>query len=454
MLKYHVIIISYAFVMSQYRKLLKFVDRIDSLKNQGIGLAPERPDISVFSEIFYSDDGVKSPYLVLDEVNAVKNPKSLTFAAVFELRKLCDTCLMLSGSPIDNTWPDIFSFLQFVEGHNIRAKQKMLQLLGTPDQNRPGRFKPPSGQRFLRFLQILNSFVVRRPESTINLPPLEEHTVRFSLDQDEADMSNEAFDTYTIAVRISKSEGSNKPKEKGTQFKSLTHALQHACHPKMVDLMEYIRFSHQNQDDITSEDEDVLYDADAIAKWTEWREMLKSDNNWHSSRILALIDAFNMRRDLDPSCSVIIFDESVYFLDIVQIAFAAMYEPVECLRYDGRETPVKRGEILTEFQKADGFKVLLMSRAVGGLGLNIVCANVVILCGPWWKKEWEEQAMKRAYRPGQKRPVTFVRLFADGCDAEKYKAKVRDRKHKFNTKVVQAITRGDDERPQVWDNFR
>ena len=115
--------------------------------------------------------------------------------------------------------------------------------------------------------------------------------------------------------------------------------------------------------------------------------MLKRDNNWQSSRILALIDAFNKQRDLDPSCSVIVFDESVYFLDIVQIAFVAMYEPVECLRYDGRETLIKRGHILSEFEKADGYKVLLVSHAASSLGLNIFCANVVILCGSWWKKE-------------------------------------------------------------------
>ena len=142
-------------------------------------------------------------------------------------------------------------------------------------------------------------------------------------------MSNEAFENYVIAMRISGSEGSSKRKEKGAQLKNLTHTLQHACHPKMVDFMEYIHLSHQSQDEMTPEDEDVLYDADAIAKWSEWWEMLKSDNNWYSSRILVLIDAFNKWRDLDPLYSVIIFGESVYFLDIVQIAFAAMYEPVQ-----------------------------------------------------------------------------------------------------------------------------
>ncbi|KAF2799652.1 hypothetical protein K505DRAFT_208774, partial [Melanomma pulvis-pyrius CBS 109.77] len=63
--------------------------------------------------------------------------------------------------------------------------------------------------------------------------------------------------------------------------------------------------------------------------------------------------------------------------------------------------------------------VLLMSRGASGLGLNITWANIVIQCGPWWKKEWEQQAMKRVSRPGQTRPVTYVMMFAENCEAER-----------------------------------
>ena len=155
---------------------------------------------------------------------------------------------------------------------------------------------------------------------------------------------------------------------------------------------------------------------------------------------------------MDPDCCVIIFDESVYFLHILQIALESMFESAQCLRYDGREPPERRGAILEDFQANNG-KVLLMSRAAGGIGLNIAWANVVIQCGPWWKREWEEQAFKRAWRPGQTRPVYFFTLYAENCSAEKYKAKIRDKKHKFNIKVVNAITRTDNEKPKVWDDL-
>lgn len=103
---------SYSFVMSQYRKIRKYTERIADIKHSRETLLPKRPDTSIFSEIFYSEHKVKSPYLVLGEVNAA-NAESLAFAAIMELRKLADICVMLSGGPIDNTWLDIFAILQW-----------------------------------------------------------------------------------------------------------------------------------------------------------------------------------------------------------------------------------------------------------------------------------------------------------------------------------------------------
>jgi SNF2 family DNA or RNA helicase len=208
--------------------------------------------------------------------------------------------------------------------------------------------------------------------------------------------------------------------------------------------MEFIRFDTSRDDE---ENNDTLYDPAEISYWSKWRENLKVGDKWWSSRIQAIIDAFNKQRDLDPHCSVIIFDESVYFLDIVQIAFKSMDEPVDSIRFDGRTPPEKRSTLLQDFKQADGAKVLLMSRAAGGVGLNVVSANVVIQCGPWWKAEWETQALKRAWNQGQLREVTYILLQAD-CAAEAYKVIIRDRKHRFNNRLVTDVTRPDGEEPR------
>jgi hypothetical protein len=89
---------------------------------------------------------------------------------------------------------------------------------------RRGKFNPPTGERFLRLIHILNSFVVRRPEPTISLPRLEKITFKFKLGFAEADASNEAFRTYLTAMGIRGSEG-KAAKSKNPPFKNLTHTL-------------------------------------------------------------------------------------------------------------------------------------------------------------------------------------------------------------------------------------
>lgn len=438
--------------MSRYQKKVRYLERMAKYNSSGIGTPPDRPNLSIFSEIFESNPDILSPLLILDEVNAVKNHHSKTFEATLALRQSADTCVMLTGSPVDNQWHDIYALLQFVQGHSLRSRTALMRLVAKPVDDHPGKYKHPQGFGFAMLIQILTHFVVRRPESTVNLPPLTKRLFRFELSDNEADESNDAFDKYETAIRIAASTPGTSLEERSKAFKSLTHALQYACHPKLVELMKFIRSEGQREN--SDEDDDVLHDAAAIKHWTAWRENLKTDDAWKSSRVDALIDIFNEQRDLDPSCSVVIFDESVYFLDIVQVAFESMYEPIKCLRYDGRLPPEKRGDILQKFKGSSGSKLLLMSRAAGGVGLNIPFANIVIQCSPWWKSEWEVQAFKRVWRPGQTREVTYIVLQAKNCRAETYKAKARNKKHRFNTKVVDAITRADDEEPDVCNTFQ
>ncbi|KAF4629929.1 hypothetical protein G7Y89_g8210 [Cudoniella acicularis] len=450
LLKYDVVLVTYSFVMSQYRKLHKYVDTVAKIKQRGVPQVLERPGLSIFSEIFYAQEGVKCPYIILDESNAIKNTSSVTFAAILELRQLADVCVMLTGSPVDNTWIDLYGFLQFGEGHSIRSKRIMLDIFASKTSS--GKIRPPIGNKFRRLLQLLNSFIVRRPEDTIALPALHEQTITFRLDKGDENKSNHHYSKYSNISGMNSKDSVQQTKErKLIGWRHLTKALQYALHPQLVLIMHLARYPSGLGVDQASADQ--LYDAKEIEQWTAWRENLKKDGAWKSSRITAVIDVFNERRDIDPECGVLIFDESVYFLDIVQIAFANMYDPVECMRYDGRETSERRAATLEEFKKAPGPKVLLISRAVGGVGLNITAANVVILCGPWWKSEREKQAIKLSHRVGQTREVYAFRVMANCCGVEAYKAGVRDKKDKHNSKIISHITRKDGDLPLVWDNL-
>lgn len=54
----------------------------------------------------------------------------------------------------------------------------------------------------------------------------------------------------------------------------------------------------------------------------------------------------------------------------------------------------------------------LMSTKVGGTGLNLTAANVVVLFDPDWNGSNDQQAVDRVYRMGQTRPVRIYRLVA------------------------------------------
>lgn len=56
------------------------------------------------------------------------------------------------------------------------------------------------------------------------------------------------------------------------------------------------------------------------------------------------------------------------------------------------------------------FQILLLSLTAGGVGLNLVGANYLMLVDIHWNPQLEAQACDRIYRVGQKKPVYIYRL--------------------------------------------
>jgi len=63
---------------------------------------------------------------------------------------------------------------------------------------------------------------------------------------------------------------------------------------------------------------------------------------------------------------------------------------------------------------AGDYSVFLVSTEAGGLGLNLVGANRVVIFDFKWSPMWEQQAVGRAYRLGQKKNVYVYRLRCGG----------------------------------------
>jgi SNF2 family DNA or RNA helicase len=77
----------------------------------------------------------------------------------------------------------------------------------------------------------------------------------------------------------------------------------------------------------------------------------------------------------------------------------------------------------------------LISLKAGGFGLTLTEADYVYVLDPWWNPAAEAQAIDRAHRIGQNRPVTVYRLVSAGTIEEKV-VTLQERKRDLFQRVV------------------
>jgi len=85
---------------------------------------------------------------------------------------------------------------------------------------------------------------------------------------------------------------------------------------------------------------------------------------------------------------------------------------------DGSTPAEERTRRVAAFQGGEG-DLFLISLKAGGYGLNLTAADYVVITDPWWNPAAEDQAMGRAHRIGQLRPVTVYRLVGKGTLEER-----------------------------------
>jgi SNF2 family DNA or RNA helicase len=94
---------------------------------------------------------------------------------------------------------------------------------------------------------------------------------------------------------------------------------------------------------------------------------------------------------------------------------------------DGSTPAAERGKRVAAFQRGEG-ELFLISLKAGGFGLNLTAADYVLIVDPWWNPAAEDQAMGRAHRIGQQRPVTVYRLVTAGSIEERIVDLHRDKR--------------------------
>lgn len=110
-------------------------------------------------------------------------------------------------------------------------------------------------------------------------------------------------------------------------------------------------------------------------------------------------------------------------------------------KLDGRMSARERDQTIAWFQQDQRLDVLLISLRTGGMGLTLTAASHVFIMEPSWNPSIESQAVDRAHRFGQTRPVRVVRFIMKHTIEERV-VELQQKKRALATRLLGDATSG------------
>jgi superfamily II DNA or RNA helicase len=309
--------------------------------------------------------GVEFDYVVLDEAQAIKNASTSTAKAVRLLRGRHR--LALSGTPVENHLGELWSLFEFLNP-GMLGESRVLKLGGGQARN-PG----PEARSLLA--QALRPFILRRTKQQVarELPEKTEQTIFCDLDRAQRSQYDELLRHYRGSL-LQRVERDGLGRSKMHVLEALLRLRQAACHPGLIDPKR----AHEPSAKI-----DVLLD-----------QLQELQEEGHKA---------------------LVFSQFTSLLAIVRTRLDQAGIRYEYLDGATRD----RQDHVAAFQDDEDCRLFLISLKAGGLGLNLTAAEYVFLLDPWWNPAVEAQAIDRAHRIGQTRPVFAYRLIARETVEEK-----------------------------------
>ena len=115
---------------------------------------------------------------------------------------------------------------------------------------------------------------------------------------------------------------------------------------------------------------------------------------------------------------VLIFSQMTRMLDILEDY--CWLRRWEYCRIDGSTSTADRDEAMATFNAPGSSKfIFMLSTRAGGLGINLQTADTVVLYDSDWNPQMDLQAVDRAHRIGQTKPVVIYRFMTEGTVEEK-----------------------------------
>jgi superfamily II DNA or RNA helicase len=304
-------------------------------------------------------------YAILDEAQAIKNSASRTAKCARALR--AEHRLALTGTPVENHLGELGSLFEFLNPGMLGRASALRALV------RPGTAREDGALDALA--RALRPFLLRRVKTDVlaELPEKTEQAIVCELGKEQRRLYDELRDHYRASLgrRIAKQ---GLARSKIHVLEALLRLRQAACHPALV-APRFAAAPSAKLETLLAQLEELAAASHKALVFSQFTELLAHVRSGLDSRGIA-------------------------------------YEYLDGKTRD-RKARVER------FQSDPACPVFLISLKAGGVGLNLTAAEYVFLLDPWWNPAVEAQAIDRAHRIGQTRPVFAYRLIARGTVEEK-----------------------------------
>uniref|UniRef100_A0A8C5NUR4 SWI/SNF related, matrix associated, actin dependent regulator of chromatin, subfamily a, member 1 n=1 Tax=Jaculus jaculus TaxID=51337 RepID=A0A8C5NUR4_JACJA len=313
-------------------------------------------------------------YLVIDEAHRIKNEKSKLSEIVREFKST--NRLLLTGTPLQNNLHELWALLNFLLPDVFNSADDFDSWFDT---------KNCLGDQKLveRLHAVLKPFLLRRIKTDVekSLPPKKEIKIYLGLSK----MQREWY-TKILMKDIDVLNSSGKMDK--MRLLNILMQLRKCCnHPYLFD------------------------GAEPGPPYTTDEHIISN-----SGKMVALDKL--LARIKEQGSRVLIFSQMTRLLDILEDY--CMWRGYEYCRLDGQTPHEEREEAIDAFNAPNSSKfIFMLSTRAGGLGINLASADVVILYDSDWNPQVDLQAMDRAHRIGQKKPVRVFRLITDNTVEER-----------------------------------
>ncbi|XP_052013615.1 DNA excision repair protein ERCC-6-like 2 isoform X3 [Apodemus sylvaticus] len=366
--------------------------------------------------------------IIVDEAHRIKNPK----ARITEVMKAvkCKVRIGLTGTILQNNMKELWAVPGLL-GSRIHFKKQFSDPVEHGQRHTATKRELATGRKAMhRLAKKMSGWFLRRTKTLIKdqLPKKEDRMVYCSLTDFQKAVYQTVLDTEDVALILTSSQpctcGSGRKRRKCCyKTNSQGDSVRTLCLSYLTVLQKVANHVALLQAASTSKHQETLIKRicdqvfsrfpDFVQKSKDAAFETLSDPKYSGKMkvLQQLLNHFRKQRD-----KVLLFSFSTKLLDVLQQY--CMASGLDYRRLDGSTKSEERLKIVKEFNSSQDVNICLVSTMAGGLGLNFIGANVVILFDPTWNPANDLQAVDRAYRIGQCRDVKVLRLISLGTVEE------------------------------------